>query len=179
MRSFNTIVFILTVLAFAGCSGFRVLNVEKEDDFKIGNYKTFNFYDVEVSGDATSRNSRENLELLKASISRQLQGKGLKQATIDPELLVNIGVVVKEKIQTRETTIQDAPRYIGTRNYSWKSEEIEVGRYREGTATVHLVERGTKKMVWKGAVESIVPDKESKLSATIDGAMEALFGELK
>ncbi|MDH4089113.1 MAG: DUF4136 domain-containing protein [Cyclobacteriaceae bacterium] len=116
MSGCSTIVFILAVLDLAGCSGFRVINVEKEDDFKIGNYKTFNSSDVEASGDVKSRNSRENLEFPKTSVSRQLQGKGLKQATIDPALLVNIGIVVAEQIQTRETNIQDAPRYVGTRN---------------------------------------------------------------
>jgi len=34
-------------------------------------------------------------------------------------------------------------------------------------------------MVWKGAVESMAPDKASQLSATIDVVMEALFSELK
>lgn len=57
--------------------------------------------------------------------------------------------------------------YIGQRNYSWKSEEIEIGSYREGTATVHIVDAAAKKMLWRGVVQDILPDKEAKLDKTI------------
>lgn len=178
MRTYYSIILISITSSFFGCSGVHVLNVDKVDNFQISNYKTFNFYEVESSGDAIGPNSKQNLELLKASIAKQLQAKGLTPSSTDPDLLVNIGVVVLEKIQTRETTVRDAPRYMGTRNYSWKSEEVEVGRYREGTVTIHLVEREAKKMVWKGAVAGILPNKESKLPETIAEGMTALFAKL-
>src|SRR6478735_7860327 len=115
---------LLVFFMMASCSGVRVINSEANDGFTLGNYKTFDFYKLEAQGDTVAATFETNAELLKQAIAKQLQAKGLQQATSNPSLLVNIGVVVEEKIQTRETSIHDAPTYIGgMRNYSWRSEE--------------------------------------------------------
>ena len=37
-------------------------------------------------------------------------------------MLINIGIVVEEKIQTREMNLRtDPPMHIGQRNYKWES----------------------------------------------------------
>jgi hypothetical protein len=68
---------------------------------------------------------------------------------------------------------------VGQRNYSWKSEEVEVGRYKEGTVTVHLVDPNNNKLMWKGVVQGVVPSNKSNLSSTIQEGMEVLFSNLK
>jgi len=170
--------FAIGLLALGACSGVRVLDTDRADGFQIGQYKTFDFYTISASGDTVSATFGRSIALLKAAIEKQMQAKGLKRTSSNPDLLVNIGVMVEEKIQTRTTNLQDAPRYIGQRNYSWKSEEVEVGRYKEGTATIHLVERASNKMVWKGAVAGVVPHKPEKTAALIDEGMAALFAKL-
>jgi hypothetical protein len=70
------------------------------------------------------------------------------------------------------------PTYMGTRNYSWERQDIEVGRYRDGTVTVHLVEPEAKKMVWKGAAQGVLPNKESNVPGMIDQGMKALFAKV-
>lgn len=173
----KTLFIIPIALAVLSCSGVRILNSEANQGFNLSNYKTFNFYEMEASGD-TAANFSTNVELLKKEIEKQLVLKGLSRSDANADLRVNVGIVVQEKIQTRETTLQDAPRYMGQRNYSWKSEEIEVGRYKEGTVTVHLVDPNNSTLMWKGAVEGVVPSNKSKLSSTIQDAMEKLFSKL-
>jgi len=170
--------FAVSLLALGACSGVRVLNTDRADGFQIGQYKTYDFYTISASGDTVSATYGRNIALLEAAIEKQMQIKGLKRTASNPDLLVNIGVMVEEKVQTRTTNIQDAPRYIGQRNYSWKSEEVEVGRYKEGTATIHLVERASNKMVWKGAVAGVVPNQPEKTAGLIDEGMAALFAKL-
>jgi len=95
---------------------------------------------------------------------------------------VNIGIVVTEEIQTRETNFAnpgDRTAYMGQRNYSWSAKEVEVGRYREGTVTLHLVERISNSLVWEGSAESVVPEKEKNVGALIEEAMEKLFEKIK
>jgi hypothetical protein len=168
---------LITLIMFS-CSGVKVLNTDHVDGFALSNYKTFDFYKIEGSGD-TSSNFTANAELLKKEIERHMKAKGLSRTETDPDLLINIGAVVLEKIQTRETDFRtDGARYMGQRNYSWKSEEVEVGRYKEGTVTVHLVDPKTKKLMWKGAVEGILPNKESNIPNTIKEGMDALFMKL-
>jgi hypothetical protein len=178
-NAMKLLIFPLIFLLLAACSGVRVLNAEANDGFELGNYKTFDFYQLEARGDTMAATFAANAERLKLAIAKELQEKGLKQSSANPALLVNIGVVVEEKIQTRETTLRDAPMYMGTRNYSWKSEDIEVGRYKEGTVTVHLVDPATKKLMWKGAVEGVLPAKSSKVPPMIDESMTTLFSKIQ
>jgi hypothetical protein len=177
MKIKKTLRFTFLLLMFA-CSGISIIGVDKADNFKISNYKTFDFYKIDASGDALSANAKQNLELIKTAITKELLAKGITQSSTDPDLLVNIGVVVLEKVQTRETKLGENPTYMGTRNYSWERQEVEVGRYRDGTVTVHLVEPEAKKMVWKGAAEAVLPNKESNVPAMIDQGMKQLFAKL-
>src|SRR5688572_13466516 len=122
----NVPFFALLAIACLSCSSVRVLEKDPEVGFKLADYKTFDFFEVEASGDTTGSFSR-NVNLLKEAIVRHLQSEGLKKSTSDHDLLINLGIVVEEKIQTRETDFRDAPRYMGQRRYTWKSENVEVG----------------------------------------------------
>ena len=169
---------ILYVALFllAGCSSAKVLNTEKGEGTDLAGYKTFDFYKVEAGGDTVSQKFDERIEKLEDAIALQMQHFGYFLSKTNPDLLINIGVVVNEKVQTRQTDFRsDAPRYIGQRKYSWKSEEVEVGRYRQGTVTVHLVDRKQNKLVWKGAVVDIIPQREARLEATIKKGIKKLF----
>jgi hypothetical protein len=146
------LIFCFAYLAMA-CTGVRVINTEQGENVDFTHYKTFNFYQLSAAGDTISQGFEQRMAILKDAISKELNKRGFTLSNANPDILVNIGIVVKEEVQTRQTDFRtDAPKYIGQRNYSWKSETIEVGRYRQGTATVHLVDALQNKMIWKGAV---------------------------
>lgn len=169
-------------LVITGCSSVNIVGVDKAPDFTIANYKTFNFFEVNMGGDALGPDTDSKLKLLKEAISKQLVAKGLRQTTENPDLLINIGVLVDEKTQTRQTDFSnpaDRTAYMNQRNYSWHSQEVEVGKYRQGTVTVHLVNRTANKLVWKGSADSVLPSKEKNIPALIDEGMAKLFKEVK
>ncbi|MDB5262954.1 MAG: hypothetical protein JWQ14_2235 [Adhaeribacter sp.] len=160
-------ILMLSLFCFAACTpAVRVKKSEAAPGFALSQYETFNFYEVtaEPSGSDASFNTR--IGIIKNAIQQELTAKGLTLDTSNPDLLVNIGVVSSEKVQTRETTIREAPRYIGQRRYSWKSQEVEVGRYREGTVTVDLVDREKNTLVWEGAASAIIPRQDDQLQKT-------------
>lgn len=166
----------LFLVLLSACSSAKVLNTEKAEGADLATYKTFDFYKIEARGDTVSQQFNDRIQKLEDAIALKLQKFGYLLSKTNPDLLVNIGVVVKEKVQTRQTDFRtDAPRYIGQRHYSWKSQQVEVGRYREGTVTVDLVDTKQNKLVWKGEVEDILPEKESKLDATIKKGVQKLF----
>lgn len=170
---------LLTISCLIACGGPKVISSELNDGMSLASYKTFDFYTTEASGDTTPGRFRENLALIKDAIVKNMKAKGFTQTSTDPDLLINIGVVVDEKVQTRQTDFRtDAPRYMGQRNYSWKSQEIEVGRYRMGTGTVELVDPKQSKVVWKGIVEDVLPNKASKVPKAIEESVDALFQKL-
>jgi len=169
----------LLVAALLACSPVRVLRTEPADGFALANYRTFDFYAVETEGDALSPDYARGVALLKEAVARQLQARGLTRKSDDPDLRVNLGIVVNQKVQTRQTNLQtDPPNYIGQRRYTWKSREVEVNRYRQGTVSVHLVDPRKNELVWQGAAQGVVPEKNAKLEKTISRGAQALFSKI-
>jgi hypothetical protein len=65
--------------------------------------------------------------------------RGLSQAAGNSDLIIFIGIVIKEKVQTGENSIHDGPVFIGAQIYDWQKQQIEIGRYDEGTLSAYLV----------------------------------------
>lgn len=170
------IIGFLFILFMAACSAPRISNVATEPGADLSRYKTFGFYEIKASGDTLPQFFNERVGYLKEAITKELTKKGYQKA-VQPELLINIGIVVKEEVQTRETNwmMDGRYRYVGQRNYSWKAGEVEVGRYRNGTVTLHFVDGATNSMLWRGTVEQVIPDRKGKIKQVINESMEKLF----
>lgn len=170
---------LLVLVCLSACSSVRIVNTEANDGFALSQYQTFNFYEVDAQGGTQSIDYNHSVEMLKTEIAKQLTRRGLTQRTEQPDLLVNLGIVVEEKVQTRQTNYRtDAPRYIGQRRYSWRSEEVEVGRYKEGTVTVHLIDRAQNKLMWLGVAAGVIPHNLKKRQEDIAEGAEKLFNRL-
>ncbi|KAA3438131.1 DUF4136 domain-containing protein [Rufibacter hautae] len=166
------------LLLTVSCSPVRVTSTEASPDFRLTNYKTFGF--MEVNADSSRVEiPAEHIASLQREVSNQLQKRGLTMSNANPDLLVNLGVVVQEKKQTRQTDFRtDAPYYMGQRRYTWRSKEVEVGRYKQGTISVHLVDRDQNSLVWSNQAESVVPSNNSKVQERIAEGVEKLFESL-
>lgn len=177
----KTILCLIPAFAIlASCSTIRVVKNEPAENFALSNYRTFAFSDVESTGDIPQSGFyRSQVDALKKAIETQLTAKGLRKVDAQPDLMLNIGIAVDEKTQTRQTDIRtDPPFYIGQRRYSWRTREVEVGKYRQGTIDVHLIDAKRNEMVWRGMVEGMVPNKPEKLQKQIDESMAKLFAQL-
>jgi len=165
-----SLLILVSFFTLTSCSSsYKILKPEKETNFRLTDYTTFGFYEIEAAGDTVSETFSQNLAVIKEGIARNLEQKGLSQAQ-DPALKINIALSVKEKIQTRQTNFQNdgRPLYMGQRRYSWKSKEVEVGKYKEGTMLIDLVDASTNKLVWKGGGEGILPEKETEFIKKIN-----------
>lgn len=160
------------------CSSSKIIKTEIGEGVDLSKYKTFDFYKLEASGDTLSGSFKQRADLLKTAIANELMQKGYRQASVNPDLLVNIGICVKEEVQTRQTDFRtDAPRYMGQRRYTWKSQEVETGRYRIGTADIHLVDAQKGIMIWQKVAEGVIPEKDKKLDEKVKDGMEKLFSD--
>ncbi len=82
-------------------------------------------------------------------------------------------------MQTQQTNIQTGPpNYIGQRRYTWKSQPVEVGRYKQGMVSVHLVDQAKNQLIWRGTAQGVAPSKRAKLQPTIQQGVEKLFSRL-
>jgi hypothetical protein len=174
---------VVLMLMLTGCSGIKISGVTKEPEFAISKYKTFGFHETEVGGTGLNDvHFKTNLDLLKSAIIKQMEAKGVTRTQSSPDLILNIGVVVEEKIQTRTTSMGNpgdrSMAYMGARSYSWQSQEVKVGEYREGSVKIDLVDAKGMKLVWTGVAESVLPEKQKNIPAVIEEAMAKLFAEL-
>lgn len=173
---------ILLCLLLVSCSSIKIENVQQADNFALSNYKTFGFFEIDASGDGLGSEYTSNLDLLKKAITKQFAAKGITPTADNPDLLVNIGIVVSQEVQTRETSFANAgdrTAYMGQRNYYWQTQEVVIGTYKQGSVTVDMVDRATGKLVWQGTAESIVPNNEKKVPTLIEEGMRMLFAKLK
>ncbi|WP_026461754.1 DUF4136 domain-containing protein [Adhaeribacter aquaticus] len=176
----RTILLILIALTgLASCSTTYVKSVDSDNNFAISNYKTFNFYEISANGETANGKYNDRINILKNEVRQQLEAKGLTLDQTNPDLLVNIGVVTTEKVQTRETNIRtDGPFYMGQRRYTWRAQQVPVGKYKLGTVTIDLVDPKKNEMVWQGIAEGTVPKKDEKLQETVEEGLTKLFSRL-
>lgn len=175
--SFYLLVIMLTTWACS--SPIRITEREASPEFRLANYSSFGFYDELEGNNPAPAEYAPYINILKREITQQLQAKGLKYAQDNPEMLINLGLSVADKTQTRTTRFgQDGPYYSGQRRYTWKSQEVPVGRYQEGTVAVDLVDRAKNELVWKAEAVSIIPKKEETIEKRIAEGVQKLFEDL-
>jgi len=173
----QVIVLFVIVLIFTQCSMTRVFNTDTATDAIPTTYKTYGFYEFTAAGDTSSATFQLRVEILKNAIKAEMNMRGYQFVSTRPDLLINIGILIKRQIQIRQTNWQNDGQftYMGQRNYTWKSEEVEVGRYKEGTLTLHIVEAARNKIIWQGSMSGVVPDKPDTKSNAAGKAMKKLF----
>ncbi len=173
MRYF-LLISILYLLTLFSCSPVRVVSTEAKEDADFASYSTFNFMDISMKNDSLDVASIPEIDRLKEAIASQMEALGYSQSQ-DPDLWVNIGLMVEEKVQTRQTNIRDAPIYIGQRRYHWESEEVVVGEYEQGTVTVDIIDAQANERIWEGVAAGTITDNDARMENRINEAMEILF----
>jgi hypothetical protein len=171
---------VLLLIFMAACRPSTSITSEPAPGFSLTSYQRFAFMDVDASGAGLGTAYQTQVDFLQQEIARQLELRGLQAGpSEEADLLVNLGIVVDEQVQTRNTDIiSDPPRYIGQRRYTWQSREVEVGRYNRGTVSVHLVDRERNELLWQGTAERVISDNPDKLREQIAKGMEKLVGSI-
>ncbi|GAA0879380.1 hypothetical protein GCM10009119_23480 [Algoriphagus jejuensis] len=170
------LILILALGTFYSCAPTRVV-VEKNkyEDFKLSNYSSFDFAQIDLPSDSLVP-YQEIVDQLKASITTAMEARGLRHNVSDPAIKINIGVVVEDKVQTRETNVTSDPfTYAGQRSYYWEVREIPVNTYREGSLTIHFVNNAGNVLVWAGTISEVVPKKPVQTPTAIQDAVDQIF----
>lgn len=174
-RSFSYLLLTFTVLFFS-CTPVRVISTQQEENVDYEDYQSFNFMDISFKNDSIEEGNDLAIKMLKEAIVREMEALGYARDE-DPDLWINIGIVVAPKVQTRTTDFREAPVYIGQRRYHWESEEIVVDKYKEGTVSIDIIDAGEKARIWEGVAAGTLTDNLQKLEKRINKAMELLFNK--
>ena len=168
---------ILCACYLIACASPKVLDVSTAPEADFTKYKTYSFYELTAMGDTITEGFNERVGYLKKAIAAEMDQRQFKQVKNNPDLLINIGIAIKLEVQTRQTDWQTDGRmkYMGQRNYKWQSEEIEVGRYRRGAFTLHIVDAAKNHMLWTATIRGSLPDDSTKVPAFAQKAVTAMY----
>jgi hypothetical protein len=67
---------------------------------------------------------------------------------------------------------------MGSMNYAWESETIEMGTYKEGTMVMHLVDASSGKLRYEGMIQSVVLKNDNQSRKNIKAGVDKLFSDL-
>lgn len=174
----RVVMLLMAFLAWS-CSSTKISVDSSDPALALSNFKTFDFVELETEGD-TSSAFNESINDIKSEVILQMNARGLTQETADPELKINLGIVVEEKTQTRQTSLSDPGEwtYIGQRNYKWESKTVQVGTYKEGSIALHVIDNSSNEAIWMGSIEGVVPRKAENRKDAIEEAIASLFEEI-
>lgn len=173
----SIILSICIVFLLSGCTTVKVLSVQKKSNFSLANYKTYDFQVVKLDVD-TVPDYMTRIYLIRDELIKQLELSGLERSTENPDLLLNVGLVVEEKMQTRETDFSTDAVYMGSRNYSWQSEEIEIGSYEEGTFTIDFIDAKDNDLKCMGVAQGVKVKKDKSAQKNIALGLGKLFKKI-
>ncbi|AWM33694.1 DUF4136 domain-containing protein [Hymenobacter nivis] len=156
----------------------QATQTDQKTDTDFTRYKTYNFMDEAARNDSASADLGANIFDLKRAVVHEMEARGYQRAA-QPDLLVNIGISTRLLTQTRETNFLNdgAPYYIGQRNYRWQAQNIPVGHYRAGTATIDVVDAARREQVWQGTTTTILSRKPNKAAQQIDKGVAEAFAK--
>ncbi len=163
------------ILLPVACVPVRVVDYQKNTETDLTQYKTYSYYNVEEP-ENKGIHFTDNLVLLKKAIDVEMAKLGYTKMESGGDLILNIGIAVEEKVQTRETDFRtDGMHYMGQRNYHWESQEVVVDRYKEGTIAIDFIDMNKKELVWKGTVAGTATENRKKIEERINTAIVNLF----
>ncbi len=173
MKTYINTVFLLLfpLLMFSQ----TLVSYDKLEGVDLSKFKTFQIYSLNVESIPEFKPKKEGLNLMLEEIIKQMTSRGFVKVKENPDLIINLGVSIIAKLNTRETDIYDAPYYMGQRNYHWESEEIVIGSYKEGTVTFDLVDNQNETMIWQVMRSGVLLEKIEKNKKRIIRGVKKMF----
>jgi hypothetical protein len=170
----NRLLIFALLLIISSCSRTTIGKIYEDERADFSQFESFSFAKTSIENQTALEPKMDNIERLKMAIVNEMKSRGYKEE-IGGDLIVNLGIVMDIGENTRTTSFQDAPRYMGQRNYHWESEEIVTGTYERGTVIVDIVDAKANKLIWEGSASKVITDNQSKMADRIDDGINDLF----
>ena len=169
------------MVLLASCATGPRVRTDADPAADFSKYATYAFYEplaMEQSGYTTYLSDR-----IKASVRREMEARGYRFDSSDPDLRVNFQGIIRER-----TDVYSMPRSDVQYFYSYRArryfavpvwyDETRVNDYTEGTLTVDLVDAERNHLVWTGdAIGRVTQRTPQERVQAADAAIAAIFME--
>lgn len=166
-RAFGGIALAALLAATAGCASRPDVRHDQAPDADLRAYRTFAF--TEIAGDGDTPYATMLAARLKQATRSQLEQRRYAYDDAQPELLVSLRLVVREKQEIRSQSYGRATWR------GWPAADIQTIDYRQGTLAIDLIDLKRRTLVWHGVAEGRLDAKAMEQPAA---AIEAAVGEI-
>lgn len=177
MKKSISLILLTFILFLFSCSTIRVLNVNKEAEFSLSKYKTYNFYQSNFDSVAYPE-YKQRFVLLQEVMDKQFDSHGLKRSATNPELLVNIGIDIQNMSHTRKTDYLGDPQYMYKRDYTWDSEEIVLDEFRSSSFVIDFVNAKNNKLQCMVSGDAVVVKDEKDVKNNLETGVKKMFKKI-
>ena len=174
------LVTVFLVLVVSACASGPKIVANQDPAADFTQYRTY-AYLTPLSTDRNGARSVLSSFLIDAT-DGQLQSRGLKKVTQNPDLFVDFVVATREKIQSRSQPTTSVSMHRGRGGagtwggYSMGMSTQQVTQSTEGTLAIDLIDRSRNQLVWEAAATGRVTDKvRENLEEVANAAVEDMF----
>lgn len=159
----NKTIILLTSIALSACSSLKT-NSDYDPEINFDNLKTYAWIVKQTDNPNFQLNSLLDGRV-RASVDKQLQLKGLsKTDTNDADILINYLTQIDKKvnIDTFNSSFGYSPYYgAGWRRGGSIQTHATVKEYKVGTLILDIVDRQSRKLIWRGSVAGTIREKNT------------------
>jgi len=177
MKKRISLISLTFILFLLSCSTIKVLNVNKEAEFSLSEYKTYDYYQSNFDSVAYPE-YKQRFIMLQEELTKQFEAHGLKRSATNPELLVNIGIDLQSMSHTRKTDYLADPQYMYKRDYTWDNEEIVLDEFRTGSFVIDFVNAKNNKLQCVVTGDAVIVKDEKDVKNNLEVGIKKIFKKI-
>ena len=167
------------LLCVLGCSPYTVLESMVINKADLSAYRTFRI----ASPDASLlpvRFSMRDFNIITNVVKTQMLMRGYKESS-NADLLINIGIVVTDNIETKDAIPPITPFFVSKREAYYRDyyqdAKVITGINKEGVLTIDMIDTRNDMYLYTASVGNLVDKADHKIkeSEEVEKAVEALF----
>lgn len=182
LDSLNRLILILSACAFAGCASGPDIMSDYDPGANFGAYNTYNF--VEGAGPEYGNYQSFFTKYVIAAVTIEMEKRGYTKSN-DPDLVVNFGAILDDKIDVRTTSAPMTGGYYGYRRGAYGAwggygyaTETHVSEYTEGTFNIDIIDNRRHQLVWEAVgIGRITDKKRENLEETVRNGVPNYFAQ--
>jgi len=164
----KSLVFTLWVTMIVSCVQTVKVTTDYDKYSDFTHYKTFSIYNL-----TTSLNVSElNAERIWRSIRQEMIKKGYKENNDNPDLMINVVSLLKDKKYVTATGNDYYRPYRGAGNTT-----IQAYEYKDGSLVIHVVDVKANRLVWEGKGTAEITKQPKNPDEAINSAVAKIMTE--
>ena len=185
-RSNIMLMFMAIVIAMAAMACGATAHIEKDETVNFSSYKTYAWVS-EKDKSLKERNSNSLTDShIRAAVTKQLQKAGWVESKTRPDVLLDYNIMVENTVKEKSNPVYSRPytryyynpyskRIVGfyypSQMMGYESYEIP---YKEGTITLHMIDRKSDKLIWQGWSSDAV-NSHNLTSKEVNSSVKAIL----